>query len=131
MARAFDQAWKEALDLYLEAFLRCFFPATHALIDWSYPPENLESELQKLHREASAGEVVADRLYRVLRRDNGQEIWLYIHIEVQNQRDPLLGERMFVYHYRIRDSRGSHPIGLAILGDTSATWRPGEYHWQT
>lgn len=48
IARKYDQAWKEALDLYLEPFLHFFFPEIHSLVDWSYPPENLETELQKI-----------------------------------------------------------------------------------
>ncbi|HLO47218.1 MAG TPA: hypothetical protein VK211_02190 [Kamptonema sp.] len=34
----FDGAWKQALDIYFEAFLAFFFAEVHALIDWSIPP---------------------------------------------------------------------------------------------
>jgi hypothetical protein len=30
-----DTPWKEALDRYLDAFMRLLFPEAHARIDWS------------------------------------------------------------------------------------------------
>ncbi|WP_020469984.1 RpnC/YadD family protein [Zavarzinella formosa] len=130
MARELDTAWKEALDIFLSRFLEYFCPEVHALIDWSVPPENLETELQKIIREAEKGRKVADRLYRVKRRDMPGDLWLYIHIEVQNQPDNSLPERMLTYHYRIRDLHGQSPVAIAILGDSSPDWRPTGYRWQ-
>jgi hypothetical protein len=42
-----------------------------------------------------------------------------------------LPKRLFIYHYRIFDKYGVHPLTLAILGDTSRKWRPTSYHHQS
>jgi hypothetical protein len=34
----YDGAWKEALRLHLQAFMRKYFPAEHAAIDWRCEP---------------------------------------------------------------------------------------------
>ena len=86
MIREFDAPWKEALDLFLEAFLRYCFPALHAQIDWRKPYRSLDAELQQIVREGELGETRADKLFQVSLL-NGEEIWLLIHIEVQSQRD--------------------------------------------
>ena len=44
----FDSPWKEALDLFFEAFLELFFPQAHADIDWSQGWESLDKELQQI-----------------------------------------------------------------------------------
>lgn len=64
------------------------------------------------------------------KKDTFDELWLFVHLEVLNQKDERLPERVFVYQYRIRDSRGQHPLGVAILGDTVEDWRPDSYRWQ-
>jgi hypothetical protein len=45
--------------------------------------------------------------------------------------DPDLPRRLFIYHYRIFDKYGVHPLTLAILGDNSRKWRPTFYHYQS
>lgn len=124
-----DSPWKDTLDDYLEEFRREFVPATHAVVDWTLGVENLETELPKIIREGEMGLVVADRLYRVREAGTADPLYLLIHAEVQNQRDEDLPHRMFTYHHRIKDAYGRHPIGIAILGDPSPTWRPTHYEW--
>ena len=51
----YDSPWKEALDLYFEAFLTLFFPHVHADIDWSRGWESLDKEFQQVVREGSRG----------------------------------------------------------------------------
>lgn len=130
MAVEMDPVWKEALDAYLAGFLEYLCPATHALGDWSVPPEALDAELQKLLREAEVGKVLADRLYRVKRKDGPGDLFLLIHVEVQNDRDHHFARRMWEYHYRIYDAHGQHPVALALLGDTAPDWRPAAYEFQ-
>jgi hypothetical protein len=43
----YDGAWKQALDLYLEPFLRLCFPTVHAGIDWSQKATSRDTELQQ------------------------------------------------------------------------------------
>lgn len=34
---------------------------------------------------------------------------------------------MFVYHYRIFERTGQHPLGVVVLGDNQVNWRPSDY----
>jgi len=125
-----DAVWKAFFDTYLAGFLEFFCPATHALGDWSVPPEALDAELQTLTRDGDVGKVVADRLYKVKRKAGPGDLFLLVHVEVQNQVIGDLADRMWKYHYRIFDAYGQHPVALAVFGDTAPTWRPAEYEFR-
>ena len=58
----YDGPWKEAIQHYTEAFMALFFPAIHAGLDWSDPPEFLDQELQSLTPGAAQPAGVVDRL---------------------------------------------------------------------
>ena len=122
----FDSPWKEALERYLPWFLAFFFPEIHADIDWSRGYESLDKELQQVAHDAELGLRLADKLFRVWRR-NGEEAWVLIHIEVQNQPDDDFAERMYVYNYRLYDRFRKPVVSLAVLGDERTTWRPNEF----
>jgi len=122
----YDSPWKEALEVYFEPFLALLFPAVHALIDWSRPYESLEQEFQQLAKEAEVGKRFTDKLFKVWRQD-GEEAWVLVHIEVQSQEDTSFAERMFVYNYRCFDRYRQPVISLAVLGDDRASWRPHSY----
>jgi hypothetical protein len=47
----YDGAWKEALEIYLQPFLRLCFPAVAERIDWNAPVEFLDKELQDFEQE--------------------------------------------------------------------------------
>jgi len=121
-----DGPWKEAIETYLEDFLRLFFPAVHAGVDWSRGYEFLDAELQKTAPEAETGKHLADKLVKVFRRE-GEEVWILIHIEVQGQRDPQFERRMYVYHYLIFNHYGHEVVSLAVLADDSLAWRPSSF----
>ena len=123
MAENWDIPWKNLLDRLLEPVLAIFFPAVHAAIDWSAEPENLETELQSLSKDAAFGTRRADKLFRV-RLKSGDYKRLLLHIEVQTTVDSTLPERVLVYWYRIFDHYGEKPISLVILGDENPGWRP-------
>jgi hypothetical protein len=55
------------------------------------------------------------------------QVWILIHIEIQSQYDVDFEERMYIYNYRAFDLYHKFVVGLAILGDTSSTWRPNSY----
>ena len=110
-----DSPWKEALDYFLDRFLAFFFPLIHTAIDWGRGYEALDKEFQQIVREAAAGRVLADKLFKVWRKD-GTEEWLLIHIEVQGQVEPDLPRRMFIYNVR----------AFQLYGRTVVPWRvPG------
>ncbi len=71
----YDSPWKEALDLYFEAFVAFCFPAMHREIDWLRPYVTLDKELQKVTPDAEQGRRFVDKLVQVWRID-GQEEWL-------------------------------------------------------
>jgi hypothetical protein len=125
---SFDTPWKEALERYLPDFMRLFFPQAFAEIDWSRGYELLDAELQQVVREAELGRRQADRLVRVARL-SGDPALVYIHIEVQSQQEAGFAERMFVYHYRIRDRYGQPIVSLAVLGDDRPSWKPTGYQY--
>ena len=93
----FDNPWKDVLEHFFGQFLAFFFPEAHAAIDWSRNYQSLDKELQQIVSESELGLRLADKLFKVWLKD-GQEAWILIHVEIQNQRDPAFAERMFVYN---------------------------------
>ena len=122
----YDSPWKDILDLQFEEFMAFFFPTAHAQIDWRAGYEFLDKELQKITLDAALGRRMVDKLVRVQLKD-GREQWVLVHVEVQMQ--PAIGfpERMFVYHYRIRDRFGARCATFGILADDDPSWRPSEF----
>jgi hypothetical protein len=62
--------------------------------------------------------------------------WLVLHVEVQGQPESDFADRMFSYyallHLRLRRQRADRSelpliLGLALLTDSNADWRPGGY----
>ena len=126
MAADYDSPWKEALDLYFEAFLALLYPTIHAQIDWSRGYESLDKEFQAIVREAETGRRYVDKLAKVWTLA-GAECWVLIHVEVQTARDADFAERMYVYNYRIFDRYNQAVASLAVLADDDPTWRPSEF----
>ena len=98
----YDSPWKEALDEYFGPFLQLCFPTVHREIDWARDYVPLDKELQKIAPKGEVGQRVADKLMRVW-RNSGDEEWILVHVEVQNQKRVIFPERMFIYYYRLRD----------------------------
>src|SRR5881628_2269112 len=110
----YDSPWKEAIEQYFEAFLAFFFPRVHADIAWDKGYELLNTELERVVRDATLGRRYADELVKVFLRD-GTETWLLIHIEVQGYPEPALNQRLYVYNYRIFDRYGVNVVTLVVL----------------
>lgn len=121
----FDGPWKEALDVYLPDILAFFFPDAHAEIDWAQDYRPLEQELQQIAPDAAGAQAV-DKLVEVRRRD-GSDAWVLIHIEIQSQPDAAFAERMFRYHARLYDRSRQQIASFAILGDDRPNWRPSTF----
>ena len=122
----YDSPWKEALERFFPEFLALLFPAIHARIDWRIPPEFLDKELQQIGAGSPRGRRYADKLVRVQALD-GQAIAVLIHVEVQGDPESDFGERMFVYQTRLRDRYGLDVVSLAVLTDTTASFRPSQF----
>lgn len=126
MATDFDSPWKEALEIYFQAFLALLFPSVHEQIDWSRGYESLDKEFQQLTREADLGRRYVDKLFKVWLND-GTECWMLIHVEVQTSRDVEFPKRMYVYSYRIFDRYNKPVASLEVLADDEPNWRPDEF----
>jgi hypothetical protein len=126
----YDGAWKEALERYLEPFLRLCFPNVHAGIDWSRGFASREQELQRIVRDSQTGKRRVDKLFQVYRHD-GAEDWILVHVEVQSRPDRCLPARLYRYHGRISDRYNRRVVTLAVLADTSPGFRPGPYELET
>jgi hypothetical protein len=124
----YDSPWKEALDRYFQWFIAFFFPKAYADIDWTRGYEMLDTEFQKVIREAVVGQHRADKLVKVWLK-NGEEAWLLIHVEVQSQYDAEFPQRMFIYNIRAFDLYRRTVVSLAVLGDDSRTWRPRGFRY--
>ena len=122
----YDSPWKEILELYFQHFMAFFFPEAHDDIDWTAGYEVLDTELQKVVRDAELGKRLADKLFKVQRR-GGASLMVLVHVEVQGQKDDDFAERMYVYNYRLFDRYGQDVVSLAVLSDDNRRWRPDRY----
>jgi len=119
----YDSPWKEAVEHYFPEFIGFYFPEAYAQIDWSKEHVFLDQELRAVVQDAELGKRFVDKLVRVTLL-NGDEKWIYIHIEVQGTRQAEFAKRMFVYNYRIYDRYDRPVASLAVLADEHANWRP-------
>ena len=129
MSDEYDSPWKVILERYFQDFMAFFFPDAHDDIDWKRGYESLDTELQKIVRDAEVGKRLADKLIKVWRLD-GEEQRVLIHVEVQGRYDVKMAERMYIYHYRLYDAHKKPIVSLAVLGDDNPNWRPTRYQKQ-
>ncbi len=121
-----DSPWKEILEYYFTEFVAFFFPEVHADIDWQSGYEFLDKELQQVTHDAELGRRYADKLIKVWRK-SGEEQWVIIHLEVQNQPESDFSKRMYVYNYRLFDRFERVVVSLALLTDNRTKWRPKHF----
>ncbi len=121
-----DSVWKEAVETYFEEFMHFFFSDIAKDIDFEKGYEFLDKELEKTSQDAKIGKKLVDILVKVYLGD-GLEKWLLIHIEVQGYYEKEFAKRMFIYNYRIFDRYNKDVISLAVLADTSPSFRDNIY----
>ena len=121
-----DNAWKELLDRHFAGFLKFFFPAVHAALDWSRKPVFLDKELPKLGPRHLRGQRLADKLAKVWRK-TGQPLFVILHSEIQGQAGVPFNERMFVYNYRITDRYNCPVVSLGIVTGSAGQVELGRY----
>ena len=124
----FDTAWKELLQRYFEAAMEFFFPQLHDEIDWTRGFSFRDKELQYAVRQAGRGKRTVDLLAEVRLRQ-GDRVWIFLHVEVQNQVDPGFGQRMFVCNTMLFARHRREVLSAAILGDTRRDWRPDRFRY--
>jgi Domain of unknown function (DUF4351) len=126
---SYDTPWKIALEQHFQTFMAFYFPEAHAKIDWAFPHEFLDKELQAIAKHALVGTRHVDKLVKV-RRLSGQEEWIYIHVEIQVAREAKFAQRMFEYNYRLFDRYQRPVASMAVLGDNNAKWLPQTFGFE-
>ena len=106
-----------------------YFPAACAQIDWDSGHEFKNIELRQVVRDAKLGKRFADELIRVT-LVNGEERWIYIHIEVQGQHDAKFAQRMFTYNCRLYDRYACPIASMAVLADLNENWKPDRFGFE-
>ena len=126
---AYDSPWKDILEHAFPEFMEFYFPEAHARIDWTRGHEFKNTELRQVVRDAELGQRFADALVQITLKE-GEERWIYIHIEIQGQRDSDFAKRMFTYNYRLFDRYAKPIASFAVLADEERGWRPDRYGFE-
>ena len=125
-----DQFWKSGLEKFFKpAMVYIYGAEASAAYDLDHP-EFLDKEMATIMPEGLTRQRIADKLIRVKKND-GTELWVIFHIEVQGKADKHFDERMFTMFYRIRDRFGHRVAAVAILTDKSDKFRPGRLEEET
>lgn len=122
----YDSPWKLAIEQYFPEFMGFYFPEAYQEIDWGVDYVFLEQELRAVQQDAELGRRIVDKLVRISLLD-GNENWIYIHLEVQASRQAEFAERMFVYNYRLYDRYRRPIVSMAVLADEHLLWRPTSF----
>ena len=100
----YDSPWKQIIERHFRAFLAFYFREVHDGLDWRVKPVFLEKELQQIRPDHTEGKKIVDKLVKVCLLE-GREVWLYIHIEIQVDKDGTFTQRVFVYKPPLRQVR--------------------------
>ncbi|GAA5232481.1 hypothetical protein FOZ76_00375 [Verticiella sediminum] len=115
-----DGRWKDALHDYLDPCIALFWPQLHRHIDFRQAPVFLDKELQSVGGARRRGRRLLDKLVR-LRLSDGAQTLLLLHLEIQARVTADFGERMFVYHYRLRERHPHDRLMQAAILTRSTT----------
>ncbi len=121
-----DEAWKDILHGYFQAFMQFFFPALADKIDWQAGFEVLDKELQAITTDAIIGKRLVDMLFKV-RSIEGQDCVVLLHLDIQGAYEANFAERMYIYNYLVFNLRKLPVMTLVVLADNRPNWRPTQY----
>ncbi|MFS0644090.1 hypothetical protein [Siminovitchia sp. 179-K 8D1 HS] len=125
----YDQLWKDVITELFEEFLLFFSPELFELADFTIPPQFLEQELQTILPESESSQRVADKLVQ-LQLKNGDNQWVYVHIEVQGDYKKIFPKRMFQSFYRIMDLYDEQIYALALFTSDDAKYNADQYNYE-
>ncbi|HLQ44369.1 MAG TPA: hypothetical protein VK137_06555, partial [Planctomycetaceae bacterium] len=125
----YDGAWKEALRQHFDEFLRDYFPAAHALIDWRVKPEWLDKEITQVLAQPGQRSRFVDLLANV-RLLSGEEQWILLHVEVQTAFEEGFEFRLACYNAGLLSAFRRRVVTLVILADLRDNWLPEEDSFQ-
>ena len=108
----------------MEYFAQDLYPE----IDFEKGADFLNLELFQFVIDSKKGRNYTDKLVKVLLK-NGEEKYVFVHIEVQAIGEEIFAERMFKYFYRIYD-KYNHPIySIALLTDARHQHHEDTFHY--
>jgi len=127
--RVDDPLWKAILEHVFADFLCFFFSDAEEIFDLDRGFEYLDKEFETLFppEPNSRGVRFVDKLVKVFLK-SGDIQFVLVHIEVQSSKgEGDLARRMFEYFYKISDRYRVPVTAVAILADSSRTYRPSVY----
>ncbi|UUI03857.1 Rpn family recombination-promoting nuclease/putative transposase [Oceanobacillus jeddahense] len=114
----YDGLWKNLIEELFQEFMEFFAPDLYPEIDFEKGTDFQNIELFQFVINSKKGRKYSDKLVKVMLK-NGEEKYVFIHIEVQAIGEQTFAERMFKYFYRIYDQY-NHPIySIALLTDAN------------
>jgi predicted transposase YdaD len=131
--RKSDILWKTIIEEVFAELLRFIYADADQVYDMGRGFEFLEKELAELNPQPDEEKDsrFADKLVKLYHKD-GQEEVVLLHIEVQGDTANREGfaERMYIYHYRIRDRYPGRLVSaLAIFTGLDADQMPGQFDY--
>lgn len=132
--RKSDILWKVTLEEIFPDLLRFIYADADHIYDMERGFEFLDKELAELdpHPDEKKDSRFADLLAKAYHRD-GQEEWVLLHVEIQDDTDDhrAFAERMYTYFYRIRDRYPGKPISaLAIFTGRNGQHMPSQFTYR-
>lgn len=125
-----DHLWKTAFHLWIEDFVKFFFPDKYDEVDWTKKVVFLDKELNSLQIDSRPKDRIADVLV-MLHLKSGKRLFLLLHIEIQGYFDNEYAYRVHQMSYRIEDKFEANPVMLTILTDDDPNFHPKEYYEET
>lgn len=127
--RAFDEAWKRVLESTFWEFMHFYFPGMAEMLDESQGYSFMDKELDQISPGGKGRRRRVDKLAKVHLKSR-EEVWLFIHVEVQAYKDQDFPLRMYIYHYRLFDRYQKPVASLAVLADNHSSFRPDHYQME-
>lgn len=126
-----DILWKVVLEEIFEDLLTFLFPMAEEHFDLKKGFEFLDKELIALYPEPDKKAEVrfVDKLVKVT-SSSGDEEWVLVHVEVQNQQDPTFPDRMFRYFTHIFLHYDKPLTAIALFTGKKGPHLAPYYHYQ-
>src|SRR2546421_12532373 len=106
-----DQLFKQVLEAFFPDFLRLFDPETAARLDLTTVTfRNPEVFIDLPQGERRTADVVAE-----VRSLEGEPELVIVHVEIQREREPHFGHRMFQYYVALRQRENKPVIPMALV----------------
>lgn len=124
-----DDPWKEFLNKFFKDFIEFVRPDIYKEIDWSQKYEIKEQELHAILGYGKKGKRYIDKLVKV-KRIIGDEAYVLVHAEVQQQKETGFEKRVYDCHYRIAHRYRIPVVTLCVFIDDKQGWNPHVYEYE-